>query len=223
MNKKEKIESLFHETINNRFDMSFVDKFIKLKSIYTHDKRLQKECDLNIAMIYSNNGHLESALDIFLELIKERNIISPYHFEIITLYSINHLTQLGRLEEARNIFEENVHEKELTAFNFRLTMLAWFVENFNPSNAELLPFKGLFDNAKEDLGYLSKEPELKAQILEANNLQKITARNYGNVNISLRGKSTMEQIEIIKKFINTDPPLFFRELAEKLLFERESR
>jgi len=210
MDDKAKLEKLVRLTSDSFYDLSNVKKFVDLKS--KSKNFIKNECDYWIAFIYCHNNLSEKSVDFFLNLI-ENDKISGNKFELALLLTLKQMTHLGRLEEAKNVFERKITLIDKEGFNIGLPLLNWYVETFNPSERELLGYKQYLDGYMKKLGLESDKNRLKDIIKQANLTNQTTSRKYGELMIATARQSNAEKIKSIARFIDDNPPLFYKKLA----------
>ncbi len=222
-NTPAELNQLIHQCIMDHFDLDYIGKFQAYQDKNPSDELIEIECARQMGFIYSFHEMHSKALANFLPLFDKRDKIEDFLFANLLICTLQSLTYLKRLAEAKTLFEKYIDDKCNENFYQMEGMLVWFVEALNPTEPELLKYNDKINNFMEDLGYISEKPLLQEKILEVRNVHIKANHNFGKICSDSHQTNISETLVKLQNFILSDPPEYYLDLAKNFAAKLESK
>jgi hypothetical protein len=165
--------------------------------------------------------HQES-VEVLLPLIEERKKINDFKFSTLVSVVLKSLSKLNQLDLAKSIFERFIDDPCNDGFYQIEGMLEWLVTAIDPSETELHVYKPKLQKLMNELGYFPNKSTIKESILDIRSVHQKANRKFSEICIAYRKTPTSETIQSLNDFIESNPPGYYKALAEDFKKKIES-
>jgi len=212
---------LLQNIVTGKYSMLFISELEAIKSQYPLEEEIQVECEIWKAKIYSMNGFKNKAQQIYGQLIDKPILLSGYFASVLLEY-LKLLHRVGNVDMAERIFKGKIHSKQLS-FVHHIELFTWYIGPLDPLEDDLRLYSYMYTSIENTLGYWSDKVTLRERILDLNRTHQIVVGQYTLLMLSCTKKTNDEIEEMVNNFLSSNPPRYYRKLAQQLIKNLEGR
>ncbi|HYD90417.1 MAG TPA: hypothetical protein VEA37_02895, partial [Flavobacterium sp.] len=161
------------------------------------------------------NGCFKEALDIIHRLLKRPHELKSNLMNVLqNALDINR--QLDKMEECKLLLKTFILYYEVH-FIGKLNLLSWSLTNLQMTEDEVAEYATVIQIIAEELGVVLTTGSAIENIKLLKDVNKSANSTYTQIQLSFKGKSKDERRILLHQYLESNPPLFYRELAKQAL------